>query len=464
MILPVAIENPDMIPRADDAELALVGSMVLDRDALEEVIDLVAPRDFYDERCGLLYRAVREVFDSGRPVDGVLVYEWLRSRKLLDAAGGAKFIADAFHAPPSSKHAIYYAQQVAHAATLRAAILAGTEIARDAIENQHEPQAVLGRAETKLAGLLDRSIRKGPESLSDVLVKAVADISARHQPDYEPATVALSIPAVDAILAGGLRRGQLAILAARPGVGKSALASQAALAASERGNPVLFVSLEMSGRELAERMIAQESLVAGMDMREGRLSISDQTRVARCAAEISTRPLSIEDRGSLTFRELSAVARRMTRRDGLGLLVVDYLQLMEPDDRRVPREQQVAQISRSLKLLAKDLDIPVLCLCQMSREAEKQGREPRLSDLRESGAIEQDADVVIFLHKLDQYDDDAKAELVKVIVAKQRSGPRAEVVVLWHKRHCKFVEKAAERYKEFDGFNAARDPYADEVT
>lgn len=462
MQVPAVLEDSSLIPRADDAELALIGSAILSRDALEEVVGLVQPSDFWDERCAVLFRAIRALWESGKPIDPISLYDRLRRDGEVDAAGGPKFIADAFHAPHSHSHAVFYAGRVASASMLREAINVGTDIVRDATDNRGEPEAVIARAESKLAGLLDRTIRKSAESIADVLAKTLAEVEARHAPGYEPASVSTSVKTVDEILAGGFRKKQLVILAARPGVGKSALAMQCAWTAAAAGKPSLFISLEMGSLELTERLLCQEALIDGHALRDGRATVDELRRLQACSSEMSGKPLSIIDRGNLAFRELSAIARRMQRKEGLGLIVVDYLQLMQPQNSRVPREQQVAEMSRSLKLLAKDLDVPILCLCQMNRDVEKQGREPRLSDLRESGAIEQDADVVLFLHEADPHatSSDGSSD-IKVIVAKQRSGPRGSVAVTWHRKYCKFSEKAAERFREFDSFNA--DPFAGEV-
>lgn len=451
----------DLIPRADDAEMALVGSMFWSEVARDEVLSLVTDKDFFDGRCAVLFRALRDMHEAAKPIDAVLVYDHLRERKLLNAEINPAFISDAFQSVPNAAHAVYYAQKVSSAAILRSVMDAGDRMARDAVDNQGDPQGVLQRAENALSSLLDRSIRKDPVDLSSVLSSALSAIEQRMNDGVDAAAISTGMGEVDAILAGGLRRKQLAILAARPGVGKTAFATQIAVHAALNDCPTLFISLEMGKDELGERVLSQASRVDGARMRNGTLSREDRQAISEAAAKLSTAELWIEDRGELSYREVCAMARRAKRRGRLELLIVDYLQLMQAPNARVPRQEQVADLSRGLKLLAKDLDVPILCLCQMNRDAEKHGRAPKLSDLRESGAIEQDADVVMFLHKEDSPNGvEGGAVEVMLQVEKQRSGPRAKLPILWHKKHCSFVEKAAERFTEFDNYNGA-DPFGD---
>lgn len=444
------------IPQADAAESAVIGSMILDEAARDDALALVSEADFFEPRCALLFRCLADLHLAGKRVDPVLAYEWLRSRNLLDQAGGAAFIAETFRAVPTASHLTYYAKQVANASTLRSVLTASSDMGRDAAENQHDPEGVLQRAEKRLADLCDRSARSEPAMIGELLDKAMRAIDDDLEGRTEPASVSLGIGAADSGLCGGMRRKQLVILAARPGVGKTALATQIATHAAMAGKAVLFISLEMSSEELSERILTQESLIDGNRIRDRTMSAEERSRLVRVAAEIGGMPLFVDDCASLTMRQVTAMARRKKRRGTLDLIIVDYLQLMSPIDARVPREQQVSALSRAFKLLAKDLDVPVLCLCQMNRDVEKQNREPRPSDLRESGALEQDADVVMFLHRDPQASSDSSGAVeTHLIIAKQRNGPQGRVSLMWHKKHCRFAEKAAEKYREFDGWNGS---------
>jgi replicative DNA helicase len=455
---------PDtMAPRADDAEAAVIGSMILDEAARDECVAILQVKDFFDHRCAVLFRCLSELHATGKRVDPLLAYDWLRTRQLLEEAGGAAFIAEAFRAVPTPAHAVYYARQVSAAATLRAVMVAASDMGRDAIDNQHDPDAVLQRATKRLEELSERTVRVDPETIGQMLTRSLAAIESDIACEVPPASVGTGIAEVDGCLAGGLRRKQLVILAARPGIGKTALALQVATSAAIAGKRVLLLSLEMGQDELAERVLIQQSLVDGNRVRDRSMTPDERRRLVKTAAEISQAPLLVDDRASLTMREITGMCRRARRRGGLDLLVVDYLQLLTPIDYRAPRQEQVAALSRALKLLAKEIDIPVLCLSQMSREAEKQNREPRLSDLRESGAIEQDADVVVFLHREARaMKDESGAEETLLLVAKQRNGPTGSVKLLWHKKHCMFVERAAERFREFDSWSQGGDMLGEE--
>ena len=445
-------------PRADDSERCVIGAILLSADARDEIAGMVRAADFFDERCAVLFRAIMEVHATARQVDMVLVCDWLRTRKLLEAAGGAKFISETFSTVPTAAHAAHYAKRVSDASTLRAVMLAANKIASDAADNQHDAPGVVERAQQRLGELLDRTATSEPKSIGDVLQTALAAIEDRCDNPDQSEAIGTGINELNRAMAGGLRKNQLVVIAARPGVGKSALALQIVHEAARSGHVVLLSSLEMGRDELAERMLTQHALVDGNRLRDGSLNGDERRRVVACAAEQSRLPLFVEDRPNQSVRDIASAARRLRRKQGsLGMILIDYIQLVTVADHRVPRQEQVAQIARSLKMLAKELEIPVVCLCQLNRDSEKQNRAPRMSDLRESGSIEQDGDVVLLLHRAEQSrkdENDGKLPEIEVIIEKQRSGPRGTHKLLWSAKHCKFAELAGEKFKEFTGWSS----------
>lgn len=442
------------VHRADDAERAVIGSALLSETALDEVLGVVQPSDFFDPRYSTLLRAMAEMRSDSHKIDPTTLAQWLHERGKLAAAGGVSCIAEAFQAVPNAFHAVFYAKHVANASMLRAALVAAEGIARDAYTNGHEPEAVIDRAQSSLSSLLDRAVKTDARQVGDILRDALLAIEARATGGDLSPPVTTGLNAIDEGLAGGLRCGQLVILAARPGVGKSALALQIAAGAAET-RQVLLVSLEMSSLELADRMLCQKASVDGHRMRNGTISSDDRRALVEAASSLANLSLHVDDKPGMTVRDVARAARQVLRKQkDIGLVVVDYLQLLTANNERESREQQVSAMSRGLKLLAKELKCPVLALCQMSRDVEKQGREPRLSDLRESGAIEQDADVVAFLHRTDTGGD---KDIVKLLIKKQRSGPAGEVTLEWQKRYTRFVQQQAERFVSFDRFNGDAD-------
>ena len=444
------------VPRADDSELAVIGAMLLSDQARDDAFAALTGKDFFDTRCQTVFEAMRALHDSGKPVDPITLFDWLRRNSLIETAGGAAFVSQAFNAVPHHGHLNFYAAHVLNASTLRSVIAVGAGMIYDATDNPEDAGGVMDRATKALSDLLDRGIVRDCPRVGELLLSALNEIDADMTAGSPPASVKTGISSLDSALAGGFRKGQLLILAARPSVGKTALAMQIAMNAGMSSIPTLLLSLEMPGSELAERILSQHALVDGHRLRDRTLTRDDRESLVEAASRTSVATLRVEDSANMSLRRVSAIARRMKRKDGLGLVVIDYLQLMQAADHRVPREQQVAALSRGLKVLARELDVPIVCLCQLNREVEKQNREPRLSDLRESGSIEQDADVVMFLHR-DNATAGSSSEPgaieVSLIVAKQRSGPTGKVVLMWHKQHCRFAERAASRFAEFASWN-----------
>jgi replicative DNA helicase len=422
---PPVIPFPDdrLPPQNLEAEEGVLGSIILEPEALDEVAVILQPEDFYRDIHQPIYRALRDLRDAGRPIDSIILADELIRRGEFDAIGGAETIAGLLAAVPHAANARYYAGIVQQKSVVRGLIAAHNAGLHDCYENAYTAEELMERGEQALFAVSDRIVGDRTLPLAEFAAGAMDAIVARSE---------RRAPGVMSGLAGlddmtrGLRPGQLAIIGARPSIGKTALGLQVAEhAAIGQGVSTLFVSLEMDGDELAERLIVGRARVPGQRVRSG----------ARLDPDSPSRNVS----------QVAAVARRLRAREGLGLVVVDYLQLLDaaPDLRRKDRHEQVADISRRLKQLARDLRIPVLVLCQLNRKAEDRSDfEPRLADLRESGAIEQDADTVWLLHRPSFYRPDDRKGEADVIVAKQRNGPTGRVRLAFLPELTRFADLA----------------------
>ncbi|MFO0904193.1 MAG: replicative DNA helicase [Pirellulales bacterium] len=442
-----------------DAEAGVLGSMMLLPDVIDDVALILRPDDFYDDAHRRLFTQMLAMHDAGAKVDPVLLADRLNTAGEYELVGGAAFLTKIFHAVPNAAHATYYANIVRAKATFRSLITASTEILREAYDETLEPKQLLSSAEQKIFSILDNRGSNTITSISEVLHQAMDRMEARLRGEHTTGGVETGFSELDG-LTGGLHNSELIILAARPSMGKTAFAMNIAeYAAFTQHAPVLFVSLEMSGIELADRMLCSVARVNGHRLRNGTISKEDRQRLVETAARISTGPLFVDDSPSRTVTEIAAAARRIRRREGgLGLIVIDYLQLIEPDNPKDPRQEQVARIARRLKGLAREMTVPVLCLAQLNRQAEdSKDHIPKLSHLRESGAIEQDADVVMFVHREEYYhrgeDRDAYAGQAEIILAKQRNGPVGQIMLRWEKDFTRFEDRAPDRLQEFDNFN-----------
>ena len=455
----VSSEILDRLPPQNlDAEKGVLGSVLLDPRLCDEVVMVVRPDDFYSDANRTLFSHIVEMHDEGGRIDNTLLVERLRRAGDLEAIGDVAYLAEVARSVPVPAHATYYAQIVRDKAALRELIHASTEIMRDAWDPTLEPRELLSQAEERIFAVHDRRSSDQVASMHDVLLEAFEQIDARLE--HGSATgVPSGFTDLDN-MTGGLHDSELVILAARPAMGKTALATNIAEYVTVNSNvATLFVSLEMSRLELAQRMLCSLGRINGTKFRSGFLSSEDREKLVEASAKLSKAPLLIDDSPSRTVTEISACARRLKRRDDLGLIVIDYLQLIEPDNPRDPRQEQVAKIARRLKGLARELKLPVLCLAQLNRQAEAtKDNRPRLSHLRESGAIEQDADVVMFIHREEYYhskEDSQQADLVgkaDLLVAKQRNGPTGDVKLTWRQEHTRFEDRSEEPYDEFESF------------
>jgi replicative DNA helicase len=448
------------LPYSMEAEAGVLGSILLLPDVCDDVALITRPDDFYDEAHRTVFQQMLSMHEEGRKIDVTLLVERLKSAGQFEAIGGAAQLARLGRSVPNAAHAAYYATIVREKATYRTLIETAGDILRDAYDEPGPSNEAVNSAEQRIFAILDSRDPSNVRTISDVLHDAMDRLDARMRGEHTAAGVDSGFAKLDE-LTGGLHNSELVILAARPSMGKTALALNIAEhVATQQGLPVLFVSLEMSAVELAERMLCSVARVNSHRLRNGTLSQRDRQKLVETANKLSTASLSIDDSPSRTVTEIAAAARRLRRRQKgrLGLLVIDYLQLIEPDNQKDPRQEQVAKITRRLKGLAREMKIPVLCLAQLNRQAEEgRGHEPRLSHLRESGAIEQDADVVMFVHR-DEYflSGDERSKLTdeeraafegeaKLLLRKQRNGPTGDVPLTWLKEFTRFEQRESYR-------------------
>jgi len=454
---PVTSEILDRTPPSDlRAERSVLGSIVLSPDACDEVATFLRPGDFHDDANRTLYEQMLAMHDSGRKVDLTLLIDQLRNSGDLDRIGGTSYLADVSRSVANAAHAVYYARIVSEKSAYRALIDASTEILREAYEEPGDSAEAVSRAEQKIFAILDRRRSPTVSNLKDILHEAMDRIDARLKGEHTTGGVDTGFTEFDS-LTGGLHGSELIILASRPSMGKTALALNIGANVAIRFNvPTLLVSLEMSKNELADRLICAEARVNGHRLRNGTVSKEDRRRLVDKAGEISEAPLFVDDSPSRTVTEIAAVARRIRRREAgsLGLIVIDYLQLIDPDNPGDPRQEQVARMTRRLKGLAREMKVPVLCLAQLNRQAEEaKGNHPRLAHLRESGAIEQDADMVMFIHREEYYhtgeDREQYAGQAELKIAKQRNGPTGEIPLVWKKEYTRFENREIRPHDEF---------------
>lgn len=438
------------IPPQDlDAERALLGSLMVKPSGLNEIVDSISPDSFYAEKHRVLYEAMVRLSEQGEPIDIVTVSSELRSRGLIDIAGGAASIADIAASTPSAAHIKHYADLVHKKYVLRRLISASEDLARLGYVENEAIDIVLERA-GKAVYELGNFAKRSFVAIKDTLAEAWERFDKLHKSDNSLRGVPTGFTELDNKLSG-LQHADLIILAARPSMGKTAFALDIARNAALRHNiPVGVFSLEMGTQQLVERMLASEGHIDSWKLRTGRLQGDDEfTRLRDVLDTFSRAPIYIDDEPSNNIMRMRAVSRRMKAEHGLGLIIVDYLQMMVPRTSSDSIVQQVTEISRSLKALARELEVPVLALSQLNRAVESRGGEPRLSDLRDSGSIEQDADVVLFIHRDYREDGQGRDTMAKVLIAKHRNGPTGSVDLYFDQDRVSFTSVAK---ADFGGF------------
>jgi replicative DNA helicase len=415
--------RPDRVPPQNlEAEESVLGSMMLSAEAIADVVEILGPGDFYRSANGKVFETLREIYGRGDPVDAITAVEELKRRGLLEEIGGHLYISELVERVPTPAAAGSYARIVAETALLRRLISAAGEIMEMAYSAPEEPDRVADRAEQRIYEVARHDEEGQVASLHQLVDQAMMDLEKIQNRESAFAGVPTGFRDVDALLSG-MQAGNLIIVAARPGVGKSSFITNVARnVAVDAQKPVAMFSLEMSRWEIGMRLLCAEARVPWDLIRNKRVAADDWSRIAQAADTLHDAPLSVVDSGNVTLVDIRAKARRLAARRHLGVIMVDYLQLMSHTRRVENRQQEIAEISRGLKMLAKELEIPVVAVSQLNRDPERrQDKRPQLSDLRESGALEQDADVVMFIHRDDS--DPAKKGLADLIVAKHRNGP-----------------------------------------
>ena len=431
-----------MPPHNLDAEKSVLGSMFLDPKAVFIAIEQLLPEDFYSKRNKIIYEAMCELAESGKPIDTITIVDKLERKGQLQDAEDTVYIADLAGSVPSASNIQHYIGIVEQKSVLRALVAAGNEIIRDAINSEDEASDIVNRAGDIIYRIAVKRRRDSLEHIKQALLEGYTIIGESMNNDDGLLGLSTGFKQLDKKLSG-LQPTQLIIVAGRPGMGKTSFALNIAQhVAIKEKEPVAIFSLEMSSSQLAIRMLCSEALVDSQKTRTGGLTDDDFDKLSEGVNILGRAPVYIDDSPSITVMEMLAKARRLKQESGLGLIVIDYLQLMTGKGRRENRQQEISEMTRSLKIMAKELNLPVILLSQLSRESEKrESKRPMLSDLRESGSIEQDADVVIFLHRDSYYDKEAGSES-SVIIAKQRSGPTGDISVGWRGEYTRFIELA----------------------
>jgi len=432
-------------PQNLEAEESVLGAMMLSPGAIAAVSEILDAGDFYRESHGRIFRAALQLYGKNEPVDAITLTNELEQRGELEAVGGRGRLHELARLVPATANARHYAEIVRETATLRGLIRAGGEIAQLGWEREGEPTELVARAEQMVFELGERRTQGDLVLFKDTLVETFQRISHLYESGAEVTGLTTGFKDLDRLTAG-LQPANLIILAARPSMGKSAFALEIANhVAVDAQRPCAFFSLEMSRQEVAQRLICSRGKVDAHAIRTGRLAKDDWPRLAQACGKLESAPLYVDDTPALSLLELRARAQTLKRRQpDLGLVVVDYLQLMTTGRSEESRLQEVSAISRGLKEIAKDLDLPVVALSQLSRAVEQRhDKRPVLSDLRESGSIEQDADLVMFLYRDEYYErddaDDSKKGIAEVIVAKHRNGPIGSFNVAFISRYAKFA-------------------------
>ncbi|HEY1570651.1 MAG TPA: replicative DNA helicase [Pseudonocardiaceae bacterium] len=428
------------------AEQSVLGGMMLSKDAIADVVEVLSPGDFYRPAHQAVYDCVLDLYGRGEPADPITVSAELERRGELGRVGGAPYLHTLIATVPTAANASYYAEIVAEKAVLRRLVEAGTRIVQMGYNGAEgaEIAEVVDRAQAAVYEVSERRMSEDYVSLEELLQPTMDEIDAIASRGGSSLGVPTGFVDLDEVT-NGLHPGQMIIVAARPGVGKSTLGLDFARSCSVKHSmtSVIF-SLEMSRTEIVMRMLSAEARIRLQDMRGGRMSDDDWTRLARRMSEISEAPLYIDDSPNMTMMEIRAKARRLKQRNDLKLIIVDYLQLMTSGKRVESRQQEVSEFSRQLKLLAKELEVPVVAISQLNRGPEQRtDKRPMLADLRESGSLEQDADMVLLLNRPDAWErDDPRAGEADLIIAKHRAGPTSTITVAHQLHYSRFTDLA----------------------
>ena len=430
-------------PQNLDAEKSLIGAVLIDEEVMADVSENVKAIDFYDKNHGIIFGAMIRLFEKHRPVDLLTLTDELKRKDELDAIGGSAYLTELTNYVPTAAHAATYAEMVAQKAVRRRLIHASADISELGYDESTTTQELLEQAEAELFSVSDQSIKQDLVSIDSILMESFDRIEELHKNKGEIRGIRTGYRDLDNMTAG-LQRSDLIILAARPAMGKTTLVTNLAYnVATIEKKPVLFFSLEMSKEQLVDRMLADAANVDSWNIRTGKLSDEDFLKLSEASGELAEAPIFIDDTPGLSVLEMRTKARRKNHESQLGLIIVDYLQLMQASGNHAGnRVQEVSEISRGLKLIARELNVPLIALSQLSRSVETRTPPiPQLSDLRESGSIEQDADIVSFIYRPSYYEPDNPEvqNITDLIIAKHRNGPVGKVQLYFHPERLRFM-------------------------
>ena len=430
-------------PQNLDAEKSLIGAVLIDEEVMADVSENVKAIDFYDKNHGIIFGAMIRLFERHKPVDLLTLTDELKRKDELDAIGGSTYLTELTNYVPTAAHAATYAEMVAQKAIRRRLIHASADISELGYDESTTTQELLEKAEAELFSVSDQSIKQDLVSIDSILMESFDRIEELHKNKGELRGIRTGYRDLDNMTAG-LQRSDLIILAARPAMGKTTLVTNLAYnVATIEKKPVLFFSLEMSKEQLVDRMLADAANVDSWNIRTGKLSDEDFLKLSEASGELAEAPIFIDDTPGLSVLEMRTKARRKNHESQLGLIIVDYLQLMQASGNHAGnRVQEVSEISRGLKLIARELNVPLIALSQLSRSVETRTPPiPQLSDLRESGSIEQDADIVSFIYRPSYYEPDNPEvqNITDLIIAKHRNGPVGKVQLYFHPERLRFM-------------------------
>lgn len=436
-------------PHDTEAEQAVIGSMLTDKDAIISAIEVLKEEDFYREDNKAIYAAILNLYNRAEPVDIITLKAELSSLGKLEAVGGLEYLAQLPDKVPTTANVDKYIKIVEEKSLLRNLLKTANEIIKLGYDETQEVDLLMDQAEKKIFDAIQSRNQRGYSSIKDVLVDTFTELEQLYNQKQHITGVPTGFADLDYKTAG-LHNSDLILVAARPAMGKSAFALNIASYAATRGNiPVAIFSLEMSKEQMVNRVLCSEAMVDSNKVRTGKIDDEDWAKLAEASGTLSESKIFIDDTPGISIMEIRAKCRKLKLEQDIGLVVIDYLQLVQGSGKRgASREQEIAEISRSLKILAKEINVPVIALSQLSRAPEQRpDHRPMLSDLRESGSIEQDADIVMFLYRDDYYNEDSeKKNIAEVIISKHRSGSTGTVELLWLGNYTKFAN--IEKYRE----------------
>ena len=434
-------------PNDIEAEQAVIGSMLTDKEAVFAAIEALREEDFYREDNKIIYSAILNLYNRGEPIDVITLKSELSAMGKLEAVGGLEYIVELPEKVPTTSNVDQYIKIVEEKSLLRNLIKTANDIITLGYDPTQDVEGIIDNSEKKIFEVMQKKNQKGYSSIKDILVDTFTELEQLYNKNQHVTGVPTGFADLD-MKTAGLHNSDLILVAARPAMGKSAFALNIATNAALKANiPVVIFSLEMSKEQMVNRILCSEAMVDSNKVRTGTLEEEDLAKLAEASGVLSEANIYVDDTPGISIMEIRAKCRKMKLEKDIGLVVIDYLQLVQGSGKRgASREQEIAEISRSLKILAKEIKVPVIALSQLSRAPElRNDHRPILSDLRESGSIEQDADIVMFLYRDDYYNENSeKKDTAEVIIAKHRAGPTGTVELLWLGNYTKFVNKYRE--------------------